>query len=181
MVLVYLADGYEEIEALTPVDCLRRCGIDVKTVGVNSRGAMGSHGITVLCDIVAEKVRFNEDIRMIVLPGGKLGTLNLEKSEYVQNAISYCVENNVPIAAICAAPSILGHRGILRDKNATCYPGFESELDGAKLCMDKSAVTDGNIITGCGMGGSLDFSGEIISKLISHERAEALFKALNRK
>ena len=180
MVLVFLASGFEEIEALTPVDCLRRCEKEVRTVGVGSRAVTGSHGISVFCDLIAEEVNLNDDIEMIILPGGMPGTLNLEKSSYVREAINFCVGHNIPIAAICAAPSILGHMGLLNGKKATCFPGFEDQLTGAEF-VDTAAITDGNIITACGMGAALEFSAEIISKLISRERAELLLSALNKK
>ena len=181
MILVYLADGFEEIEALTPVDCLRRCELDVKTVGVGNRVVTGSHGIKTVADLDDFEVILSEKIEMIILPGGMPGTLNLEKSANVQAAIDYCSENGIPIAAICAAPSILGHKGLLRGKKATCYIGFEDQLEGAEVITDKPVVTDGNIITACGMGAALEFSCEIIAKLISRERADMLLKALNKK
>ncbi len=180
MIAVFLANGFEEIEALTPVDCLRRCEKEVRTVGVGSRAITGSHGITVFCDLIAEELRL-EDLEMIILPGGMPGTLNLEKSPIVQKAIDHCAENGLPIAAICAAPSILGHKGLLQGKKATCYTGFEDQLIGAEVLTDHPAVTDGNIITACGMGAALEFSCEIIKKLISEDRAELLLKALNKK
>lgn len=180
MVYVFLANGFEEIEALTPVDCLRRCEIEVRTVGVGGRVVTGSHGIKTVCDVDDFEIKLDENLDMIVLPGGMPGTLNLEKSEAVQGAIDYCAENNVPIAAVCAAPSILGHKGLLKGKKAVCYTGFEDQLVGAEV-LDLPAVTDGNIITACGMGAALEFSYEIISKLISRERADTLLKALNKR
>ncbi len=181
MVLVFLANGFEEIEALTPVDCLRRCDIEVKTVGIGGKTVEGSHGIKVMADVDESEVKLDGSLEMIILPGGKLGTLNLEKSDTVRHAIDFCAENSLPIAAICAAPSILGHMGLLKGKKAVCYTGFESELNGAEVLTDVPAVTDGNIITGCGMGEALAFSCEIIKKLISGERAEKLLKSLNKK
>ncbi len=180
MVYVYLANGFEEIEALTPVDCLRRCEIEVKTVGVSGRAVTGSHGISVFCDLIAEEAVIDDRIDMIILPGGMPGTLNLEKSPYVQKAIDFCTEHDKPVAAICAAPSILGHKGLLKGKKAVCYPGFEDQLLGAEV-LEIPAVTDGKIITACGMGAALEFSYEIISMLISKERAKTLLKALNKK
>ncbi len=181
MILVFLANGFEEIEALTPVDCLRRCEKEVRTVGVGNRVVVGSHGIKTVCDLDDFEVIPDKSIEMIILPGGMPGTLNLEKSETVQSMIDYCVENDLPIAAICAAPSILGHKGILKGKKATCYVGFEDQLIGAEVITDRPCVTDGNIITACGMGNALDFSCAIVEKLISKERAETLLKALNKK
>lgn len=181
MVYVFLANGFEEIEALTPVDCLRRCELEVKTVGVGGRVVTGSHGIKTVADIDDFEVKLDPDLDMIILPGGMPGTLNLEKSEAVQSAIDYCYENNIPIAAICAAPSILGHKGLLKGKKATCYVGFEEQLLGANVLTDVPCVTDGNIITACGMGAALEFSCEIIKNLISPRRAEVLLEALNKK
>lgn len=177
MIACFLANGFEEIEALTPVDCLRRCELNVVTVGVGSCLIKGSHGITVMTDTDDGMFIPDETLEMIILPGGMPGTLNLEASKFVQSTIDYCVENNIPIAAICAAPSILGHKGILDGKNAVCYPGFESELHGATISK-ATCVTDGNIITACGMGAALEFSYAIIEKLISKERADLLKAAI---
>ncbi|MDE6101929.1 MAG: DJ-1/PfpI family protein, partial [Ruminococcus sp.] len=103
MIYVFLANGFEETEALAPVDLLRRAGKKVVTVGVGDNIITGSHGIPVVTDTIAQEIRLDEDLEMIVLPGGMPGTLNLEKSEYVQNAVDYCVKNNRFIGAICAA------------------------------------------------------------------------------
>lgn len=181
MVYVFLANGFEEIEALTPLDCLRRCELEVLTVGVGGRVVTGSHGIKVVADIDDFEIKLDESLDMIILPGGMPGTLNLEKSEIVQGAVDYCAQNGIPIAAICAAPSILGHKGLLEGKRATCYPGFEEQLYGAEVVTDAPCVRDGSIITACGMGAALEFSCEIISMLISPARAEVLLRALNKK
>ena len=177
MVVCFIANGFEEIEALTPVDCLRRCEVDVLTVGIGSCIIRGSHGIAVVTDTDDGMFTPSEDIDMIILPGGMPGTLNLEANKCVQSTIDYCVEHNIPIVAICAAPSILGHKGLLEGKKAVCYPGFESELKGAEVA-DCRVVTDGNIITAKGMGAALEFSYAIIEKLISKERAELLKGAI---
>lgn len=177
MVVCFIANGFEEIEALTPVDCLRRCELDVLTVGIGSCIIRGSHGIAVVTDTDDGMFVPSDDIDMLILPGGMPGTLNLEANKCVQATIDYCVEHNIPIAAICAAPSILGHKGLLEGKKAVCYPGFESELKGAEIADCKVAV-DGNIITAKGMGAALDFSYAIIEKLISKERAELLKGAI---
>lgn len=177
MIACFLANGFEEVEALTPVDCLRRCEKDVTIVGIGSCLIKGSHGITIMTDTDDGMFLPDENLEMIILPGGMPGTLNLENSKCVQLTIDYCMEHSIPIAAICAAPSILGHKGLLDGKNATCYPGFESELHGA-LLSDSRCVTDGNIITAVGMGAALDFSYAIIEKLISKERADLLKAAV---
>ncbi len=180
MVVCFLANGFEEIEALTPIDCLRRCGIDVLTVGVGATVINGSHHIPVVCDTDTDSFVLPDNLELLILPGGMPGTLNLEKSQIVQNAIDYCIANDIPISAICAAPSILGHKGILEDKRATCYPGFEKDLYGADV-IDENVVVDGNIITGCGMGAALEFSMALVEKLISKERSDELLKSLKRK
>lgn len=180
MVVCFLANGFEEIEALTPIDCLRRCGIDVLTVGVNSSIINGSHHIPVVCDTDTDTFEIPDDLQMLILPGGMPGTLNLENSKIVQKTIDHCISNNIPIAAICAAPSILGHKMILDGKNATCYPGFEKDLLGANV-VDENVVVDGNIITACGMGAAIEFSLAIIEKLISKERAIELLESIKRK
>ena len=124
------------------------------------------------------ELKLTDAIEMIILPGGMPGTLNLEKNETVQKAIDYCVENNIPIAAICAAPSILGHKGLLEGKKAVCYPGFEQELKGAQV-LDEAVCVDGSIITSCGMGSAIKFSHAIIEKLFDKARADRLIRTLN--
>lgn len=169
MVYVFLADGFEEVEAITPIDYLRRADIDVVTVGVTGSSVTGAHNITVKCDVNVDEIDITK-AQGVVLPGGMPGTLNLEKSETVQDAIDYCVKNNLLISAICAAPSILGHKNLLENKNAVCFPGFESELYGAKIA-DGFAVTDSNIITAKGAGAASEFAFEIIKYLCDDEVA----------
>lgn len=175
MVYVFLADGFEECEALVPVDILRRGGIEVKTVGVGSKTVKGSHGITVVCDITAEEAA-KENLEAVILPGGMPGTLNLEKSGTVQSFLDYSAENSLFIAAICAAPSVLGHKGFLRGKKATCFPGFESALEGAEFC-DVPCVRDGRIITACGAGAAFEFGFKVLEALTGDKQnADALRK-----
>ena len=133
MIYVFLANGFEEVEALAPVDMLRRAKLDVTTVGVTGKIVTGSHRIPVTADITAEELQIGADMEMIVLPGGMPGTLNEEASETIQAAIDYCAKNDRWIGAICAAPSILGHKGLLQGKTATCYTGFEKDLLGAEI------------------------------------------------
>lgn len=156
MVYVFLAEGFEEVEALTPVDVLRRGGIDVKTVGVTSKNVTGSHKITVTCDITPDEAVF-DNLEGIILPGGMPGTENLEKDSNVMKFIDYASQHKKIIGAICAAPMILGHKGLLQGKNAVCYTGYEKELTGAHV-LDRPAVRDGNIVTGWGAGGAFDFA-----------------------
>lgn len=169
MIYVFLADGFEEIEALSTVDILRRAELKVKTVGINKKIVTGAHGISVMADIREEDVD-NESIEAIVLPGGMPGTLNLENSRELKDIINYTYINKNYIAAICAAPSILGHMGILKDKEATCFPGFESELIGAKL-VDKPVCVDEHIITAKGPGVSNLFGLKLVEIMCGEEVA----------
>lgn len=177
MIYVFLANGFEETEALTPIDMLRRCELEVTTVGIGGQIIKGSHGISVIADITDNDISLDDDLQMIILPGGMPGTLNLEASEKVQKSIDYCMENDRYIAAICAAPSILGHKNILINKRATCYIGFESQLNGAVISNEK-VCTDGKIITSRGAGTALEFSFEIIKHLISEEKSNILKDAI---
>lgn len=173
MIYIFLADGFEEIEGLAPVDILRRAEKDVVTVGIGSDAVRASHGVTMLCDITDMQVELDERLEMIVLPGGMPGTLNLEKNPVVQASIDYCVKNNIPIAAICAAPSILGKKGLLNGRNATCFPGFEKFLEGAVL-SDKGVVTDGCITTGVGPGAAIDFGLRLVEILCGKDEADRI-------
>ena len=172
MVYVFLADGFEEIEALAPVDILRRGGIEVKTVGIGSKTVTGSHNISVLCDLPENEVDFYS-IEAVVLPGGMPGTLNLEKSITVNKAIDFACKNGKIIGAICAAPSILGKKGLLSGKNATCFPGFEKYLSGARV-LDTPVVRDGEIITSCGAGAALEFGFCLLAALKDEPAADKL-------
>ena len=172
MIYVFLADGFEEVEALTPVDYLRRCELPVQTVGVTGKIVTGSHGIPVTADILAEEMDLTQ-MDAAVLPGGMPGTLNLEASEAVKDALNWCAEQQCLIGAICAAPSVLGHMGVLIGKRATCFPGFEGELAGAQF-VNEAAVRDGNIITSRGAGTATQFAAFLIEALLSKERADRL-------
>lgn len=178
MIYVFLADGFEETEAIAPIDLLRRAGKEVITVGVGKKNITGSHGIPVTADTSTVEISTEfENLEMIVLPGGMPGTLNLEADSTVQKAIDFCMENNRFIGAICAAPSILGHKGILKNKNAVCYKGFEKELEGA-LIKNVPAVADGNIITSRGAGTALHFGLKLIEVLISAEKSSEIKESI---
>lgn len=177
MIYVFLAQGFEETEAIAPIDILRRCGKEVITVGIGDNIIKGSHGIAVVTDTEDKLVELNSDLEMIVLPGGMPGTINLEASETVQKAIDYCTANDLYIGAICAAPSILGHKGLLKGKKATCYTGFEQELTGAEV-LDDPAVIDGKIITARGAGVAVDFGLKLVEALVSKEKSEKMGEAL---
>ena len=177
MVYIFLADGFEEIEALCVLDFLRRAGVETKTVGISGKTATGSHKIPVICDIEASSLTGNEDFDMIILPGGLPGATNLDESPLVNKFIEKAVSQDKFIAAICAAPFILGKRGILGGKRACCYLGFEKELVGATV-VDNGCVRDGKIITARAMGKSHDFALEIIEALCGREVRENLAKSV---
>ena len=163
-IAIFFAEGYEEIEALTVVDLCRRAGIQADMVSVtDSLQVTGSHNIPVMMDKFLKDVDF-EALDMIVLPGGMPGTRNLEKVPVLMEQVKAFAASGKYIAAICAAPSVFGHLGLLQGKTACCYPGFEEELAGAKVSYN-SCEADENIITGRGMGCAIDFSLKIIEKL----------------
>ncbi len=163
MVYVFFADGFEEVEALTPIDLLRRVGVEVVTAGVGKKEIIGAHNITVKTDILASEV-VAEDAEMIVLPGGWPGTPNLQADISVQKAIDVMVSNDRYIGAICAAPMILGEKGLLKGKKATCFTGFEDKLVGANYNGEPVCV-DGKIITARSAGVALDFAFELVRAL----------------
>ena len=178
MIIVLLADGFEEIEALTPVDMLRRAGLNVKTVGVTGRAPTGAHGIAVICDATPDEIDLSK-VTMAIFPGGMPGATNLDKSRFTDKVITAVLKNGGHLAAICAAPLIFGRRGLLGGVKATCYPGFEAELKGAIL-TDRGFVTDGNITTAKAMGSALDFSEELISICVGKKKAEEISSAIYR-
>lgn len=170
MIAVLLADGFEEIEALTPVDVLRRAGLDVKTVGITNKIAVGSHGIPVICDLTPDEVDVNA-VSLAIFPGGMPGALNLDASPFTDKIILAVNKNGGRLAAICAAPLVLGRRGLLRGKRAICYPGFENELAGAEIASAETVVTDGNITTAKDMTAALPFA-NVLASLCSCDAKE---------
>ncbi len=173
MVYMFLANGFEEVEALCPLDLLRRAGVDVTTVGVGGESIVGTHGIVVGADIPEIMYR-DSSPKMIILPGGMPGAKNLDNSRIVDSAIRAASKNGGYLAAICAAPMILGKRGLLSDKCAVCFPGFEEYLDGAKIEPIKTVVRDGNTITAKGMGAAFEFGLALIEALKGKEVAERI-------
>lgn len=176
MIYVFLAEGFEEMEALAPVDILRRAELPVTTVGVTGKEVTGSHGITVRTDMEIGSIT-TDDMDMVILPGGMPGTLNLEKDPVLKAAVSFCAGNDKYICAICAAPSILGHWGLLEGKKAVCFPGFEGELTGAQVTEERVQV-DGKYITAKGAGVSVEFALKIVECFDSPEKAQKLFAAM---
>ena len=176
MIIMLLADGFEEIEALTPVDMLRRAGLDIKTVSVIGRNPVGAHGIEIKCDSSPEKIDLSQ-VEMAIFPGGMPGATNLDSCPFTDEVINSLNGRGGYLAAICAAPLILGRRGLLNSKSATCYPGFEKFLDGAFLA-DRRVVRDGKIITAAGMGVAVQFGLELVRALRDDETAENIRAAI---
>lgn len=174
---VLLADGFEEIEALTVVDLLRRAQI---YVGIVSTGddyqVRGAHGISVQTEDLFDEVDFAET-DAIVLPGGMPGTTNLKKHEGVRKVVTEFAENGKVIGAICAAPTVLSDLGVLKGKRITCYPTVESEIQGAVI-VKAPVVTDRNIITSRGVGTAIDFALELIAVLVDKERAASIAESI---
>ena len=176
MIAVLLADGFEETEAIAPIDILRRAGLDVKTVGIASKIVVGSHGIAMIADLTKDEVKLDE-VTLALFPGGMPGTLNLDGAEFTDRIIDAVIKNGGRLAAICAAPLILGRRGLLSGKHAVCYPGFEDELKGAVIASSP-VVTDGDITTARGAGVALEFGAELVSLICGKEKSEALLDAM---
>ena len=166
MIYIFLADGFEEIEALTPLDVFRRAGLNTLTVSITDKlTVVGSHNISVLADTTLSDVNLS-DADLLLLPGGMPGTTNLGACKPLCDAVTAHATAGKPVAAICAAPSVLGSLGLLQGKEAICYPGFEEALTGATI-SEKKVVRDGNIVTAAGMGVALDFSLECL-RLLGH-------------
>lgn len=176
MVYLLLADGFEEIEALTAVDVLRRGGVSVKTVAIGDKTVVGAHGISVSADITLGEMD-KEDMEMLILPGGSPGTENLDNCSEVHSLLTYAYDRGLLIGAICAAPRILGYDGILSGKNAACYPAAEKYLIGAHKTEDR-VVRDGNIITSNGMGSSLHFALGLLGALTDEKTVEKVAKGI---
>ena len=163
MVLILLADGFEELEALSPLDILMRAGHEVKTVGITGRLVRGTHGVTVTADLLPEETDLSS-VTLVIFPGGMPGALNLDGSDFSDKVIEAMLAKGGRLAAICAAPLVLGRRGLLRGKKATCFPGFEHELTSAVI-EDADVVTDGNITTARNFRAAFAF-GEELARLL---------------
>lgn len=171
MVYVLLAPGFEEAEALVPADLLRRANIETALVSVTGEPVPGSHGITVTADIALEDVDLSK-ADMVVLPGGGLGFKNLGADPRVERLVKEAAEKELWVAAICAAPTLLGKWGLLTGKEAVCYPGMEEGLTGAQARMDLRFVTDGKIITGRAAGSAFDFGLALVEALAGRDEAD---------
>ena len=175
-VAVFLAPGFEECEALMTVDLLRRAQLDTTMYSIhNTDEVTGSHNITVKADKKLNEL--NELFDCVVLPGGMPGTKYLMESKEVNELVVKHFNQNRLVAAICAAPSVLGELQLLQGKKATCFPGFEDQLHGAEV-LNQKTVTDGNIITAKGLGAAVEFAHAIITSLINQETADQVVKTI---
>ena len=159
MIYMLLAEGFEETEAFVPLDILRRGNQKILTVGMTGKRVVGAHGIAVEADILPSEASEAPDL--LILPGGMPGTTNLDASSETERLLSLTLAGGGRVGAICAAPSILGKRGLLRGCEAVCYPGFEKYLDGAVVAT-KSVVTSGSFTTAIGMGAAYAFGLELL-------------------
>ena len=176
MVYAILADGFEEIEAICVIDILRRAGVDVKTVSVtDNKLVCGAHNIPVQADILLKDT--DDDYNMIFLPGGYPGYINLKQNEKVISLIHSANANGKWIAAICAAPSILGAEGVLKGKKACCFPGFEEELNCDEVVYDEVVCCD-NIITSRGAGTAHKLGFKLVEILKTKDEADKLSKTM---
>jgi len=174
--VVFLADGFEEGEALIVVDILRRAGIETVMAAIGEKSDVdSSRNIVVKADAFANDIDF-APVNLVVLPGGRLGTENLRYSGVVRHAIAEFKDHKM-IAAICAAPSILAELGLLEGKMATCHPDYEDKMAGTVLTGGSVAV-DGNIITGQGLGATFDFAFELVNQMVGAEKVEQIKKAI---
>jgi len=173
----FMADGFEDIEALAPVDILRRGGVDIKTVSITgSREVTSAHGVTILADITFEEANL-DDADLLMLPGGMPGAANLRDHRALGEALTEQAQCGGMVSAICAAPMVLGTLGLLRGKRATCYPGFEDFLEGAQPTGAMCTV-DGNITTGKGPGAALEYGYTLLAQLTNEQTAREVAEGM---
>ena len=172
MVYMLLGTGFEETEAIAPLDLLRRAGVEVTTVGLNGKTIYGSHGIGVVADIEISELNLS-DLEMVILPGGLGGVASIRGCQAAMDAIRYAHENGKYTAAICAGPTVLADLGIPDGKNATCYPGCEGQMGSANM-VNAAAVTDGKLITGTSAGCAVPFGLALITALKGQEEADRI-------
>ena len=168
MVYIFLAEGFEAIETITPLDMLIRAGIEVNTISISDEFMVkSSQGIPVEADDLFDNTDFS-DAELLILPGGQPGATNLGKHKGLEALLRDAMAKNLPVAAICAAPTVLGKHGLLQGRKATCYPGCEGMLKGAD-CTETLVQKDGNLITACGPAAAVEFATAIISLLRGDE------------
>ena len=177
MVYMLLGTGFEETEAIAPLDLLRRAGVEIATVGINGKVVYGSHHIGIEADLELGQMDLSR-LDMIVLPGGLGGVASIKASEKALDAVRFAYENGKYVAAICAGPTILAQLGITDGKNATCYPGCESQMGSAIIHENAAAVTDGKIITGTSAGCAIPFGLQLIAALKGQEAADAIARQI---
>ena len=177
MVYMLLGTGFEETEAIAPLDLLRRAGVDAATVGINGKVVYGSHGIGVEAALELGQIDLT-NLDMIVLPGGLKGVASIRSSQAAMDVIRFAWENGKFTAAICAGPTVLADLGIVDGKNATCYPGCEAGMGGAKMAENAAAVTDGKLITGTSAGCAIPFGLALIAALKGQEAADAIARQI---
>ena len=173
MVYVLLGTGFEEVEAIAPVDLMRRAGIEVCTVGVTGKTGYGSHQIGIEADIELHQMDLT-DLEMIVLPGGLGGVASARASQGALDALKFAWENDKFVAAICAGPTVLADLGITDGKNTTCYPGCETGMGTATVHADVSCIRDGKLITGASAGCAIPFGLALIAALKGNDAAQAV-------
>ena len=173
MVYMLLGTGFEETEAIAPLDLLRRAGVDVMTVGVTGKTVYGSHNIGIEADITIGEMDLT-NLEMIILPGGLGGVASARASKPAMDALKFAWDNGKFVAAICAGPTVLADLGITDGKNATCYPGCESGMGSATMISDAACVRDGKLITGTSAGCAIPFGLALISALKGQEVANAV-------
>ena len=176
MVYMLLGTGFEETEAIAPLDLLRRAGVDIQTVGLNGKIIYGSHGIGVEADIEIGQMDLTQ-LEMIILPGGLGGVASIRGSQAAMDAVRFAYENDKYTAAICAGPTVLADLGIPNGKNATCYPGCEGQMGSANM-VEAAAVTDGKLITGTSAGCAVSFGLALIAALKGQEEADRIEKQI---
>jgi protein deglycase len=175
--LIILADGFEETEAITPIDILRRAGVEVTVAGLHARQVTGSHQVTIFADTTLKELKDNFDVT--ILPGGSPGAANLAASQKVLNLVQEMSRQKKMVAAICAAPAlVLAPTGILKNKSATCFPGLQQKFSAETRFREDPVVVDGNIITSRGVGTALKFSLAIVEKLCGQEVSEKVGQAV---
>lgn len=177
MVYLLLGTGFEETEAVAPLDLLRRAGVDVLTVGVNGKVVYGSHKIGIEADITIDQMDLT-NLEMIVLPGGLGGVASARASQKALDALRFAWENDKYVAAICAGPTVLADLGITDGKNATCYPGCESGMGSAKMVENAASVRDGKLITGTSAGCAIPFGLALVEALKGKEAADAIARQI---
>ena len=177
MVYMLLATGFEETEAIAPLDLLRRAGIQALTVGVNGKTVYGGHGIGIEADIELDQIDLT-NMDMMILPGGLGGVNSVRASQAALDALAFAWNNNKYVAAICAGPTVLADLGITAGKNATCYPGCESGMGSANIVPQAAAVQDGKLITGTSAGCAVAFGLKLIEALAGADKAKEIANAI---